>query len=392
MKKLLCILLCLTMVLSLAACSMGGGEDTDQGTKPTDETQAETVKAEDEIYRDGSAEAGAQKFIKSLLKADYKTALTCFDIPAETPYFTAADVEWYLPRSGYAEILDISYTDYTVYVEKEYANSELAKCKVTINDKNSESKKQFTINMHLSTTNKWGVADSGFYFEEYYLAVPGGKTVVKLNDNIVPESLKCDTFGNEALKDLYKLEYVGKSEKTFTVSSETYDTVTEKIFPQENNAEAPYVIYVYYTEDNAYETVGKLWNGYYSAVMNDLAASELTHTISTTADQKTAEMLLNSMKAMINKAQCSGYQLLNVKACNSKEFKSEYLSSDKVLLHFNYTLSWIDNSNPEAPSSKSMNYHDVILLNLKENKFTIQETLQKNNVFNYKNSEMNEKN
>lgn len=210
MKKLVCILLCLAMVFSLSACNMGDTTESEpENTNPTDTTETtEPAKAEDDIYRTGSAEAEAQKFIKSLLKADYKPALTCFDTPAETPYFTAADVEWYLPRSGYADILDIAYTDYTVYVEKEYANSELAKCKVTISDKNSDAKKQFTINMHLSTANKWGVADSGFYFEEYYLAVPGGKTIVKLNDNQIPETSKCDTFGNEALKDLYKLEFV----------------------------------------------------------------------------------------------------------------------------------------------------------------------------------------
>ena len=367
---------------------MSEDENKPTGDEQTTET---TAPAEDEIYREGSAEAEAQKFIKSLLKADYKTALTCFDIPEETPYFTAKDVAWYLPRSMYADILDIGYTNYTVYVEREYANSELAKCKVTINDKDSESKKQFTINMHLSNSNKWGVESSGFYLEEYYLAVPGGNTIVKLNENQVDNSTKHDKFGPEGLKDLYKFEYVGKSEKTFVISAEGYNTVTEKVFPEENSVDKPYTISVYYTEDKAYETISKIWDGYYSAVLNDLSASELSHTISLTADQKTAEMLLTAMKAMINKETCSGYQLMNVKECNSKEFKSEYLASDKVLLHFNYTLSWVDNSNAESPSNRSMNYHDSILLDVKDGKFTIHEALQQNNMFSYKNAELNEK-
>ena len=137
---------------------------------------------------------------------------------------------------------------------------------------------------------------------------------------------------------MYKLEYVGKSEKTFAVSSETFDTVTKKVFPEETSAENPYVIAIYYTDEKAYETLGKIWEGYYSAVLNDLQASELSHTISTTADQKTAELLLTSMKTMINKAACSNYQLLNLRECNGKEFKSEYLASDTILLHFNYTF------------------------------------------------------
>ena len=113
-KKIICLLLCFTCVLSLVAC--GGKDEPTTPTEPSTNTQpsepvteppveTETAPEKDDDvveYREGSVEYVAQSFIKNLITGDFEAALRNFAVPTETPYFPAVDVEWYLPRSNYA--------------------------------------------------------------------------------------------------------------------------------------------------------------------------------------------------------------------------------------------------------------------------------------------------
>lgn len=391
-KKTICMLLCLCMVVCLTACM--GDDKTPDETEPTNETQT-TENPSDETkptkpndgsyesdeYRKGSAEDVAQRFIKSLMAADYETALRCFDVPEKTPFFTKEDVEWYLPRSNYAELLDLKFEDYTITVDKRDAVAENAICDVTIKDGASDKSKMFRLPMHLDKNNKWGVKDNGFYLDEYYVVAPGGKTIL-LVDGADATDFEAGKFGEAQYQYLYKLQNVGKSEKTLSISSTNFASIDTTVYPTLNTKDEPLKLAAIYTDTKALDTLSNIWNEMYDGVLNNKSYSEMVHLLSPSAEPAIAQACVNGIKQMLSEGKCYDFAISKMWYCAPTEgFETKWLSSDKLQVCFNYSLIWTyDGDSIWEPEQESMTKYDTIILHYDGEKFTL-DTISTNNTF-----------
>lgn len=391
-KKIICVLLCLCMVLGLSAC-MGNDENPDttdstSDTQPTENPSEGTQPTnpdggdyESEEYRKGSAEDVAQRFIKSLIALDYETALRCFDVPTETPFFTKEDVEWYLPRSNYAELLDLKFENYTVTVDKRDAVSETAICDVTIKDGASDKSKMFRLPMHLDKNNKWGVKDNGFYLDEYYVVAPGGKTIL-LVDGEDATDFVVGKFGQSQYQCLYKLQNVGKSEKTLSISSTNFASIDTKIYPTLNKKDEPLKLVASYVDSKALDTLSNTWNEMYDGVLNNKTYSEMVHLLSPTAEPAIAQTCMSGIKQMLGEGSCHDFAISKMWYCSPTDgYETMWLSSDKLQVCFNYSLIWTYEAGAIwGPEQESMTKYDIIILHYDGEKFTL-DTISTNNTF-----------
>lgn len=410
-KKILCFGLCFVMILGLVACSNNGDtppaqdtgkdvlidnsnneQDTEVNTEVNENTEATENKKEDNhnninkenTYRENTPEYVAQKFFENLLTNDYETALTCFNGSAETPFFTGADIEWYLPRSDYADILSLNYENYVVSAYTQDSASGRAECIVHVEDENSESGWTFKLHLKLNNKNEWIIDDEDFYIKDYYLVVPGG-SVVTIDGVEVSNNYEHDKYGSTRLRQLYKIDCIGKSEKLFAVNAEsTFGTIEENLYPVTNDIEEPYVINVYYIETEGYKALGDLWIAFYNGFKEGKTYSDMLHLLSPTADPKTAEVIMSSIEQLTENGDCYDFIISNVNEMADPEWKSEYLTTNIITMAFNYTINWTEN-HAWGPEPQTMNNYDNLLIYYDGTNWTVHENSY-NQFFGYLNS------
>ena len=387
-KKIICMLLCLATVFSLTACGLLGGKDNTDTTEPAVATtpdggennpteEGKPVEDNNNDYREGSVEDVAQTFVNSLIKADYETALKCFNVPSETPYFTVADIEWYLPRSSYADVADITY-EYDVTVNKIDSEAETATCEVIVRAKDSDKSKTFTLNMALDKTNKWGVKDNEFYLDEYYVVAPGGDAVLTVNGVDASENYD-SKFGTSQNQHLYKLTFVGKSEKTLAVSHKNFETDEEKVYPVTNTAEEPLKLVVEYDDEAALTAMKEIWMEFYQAAVDGKAYSEMVHLLSPSANAEMAKGIMDGLTDIIDEGNCHDFAITKMTYAAQKDGQhTKWLASDKLQISFNYSLSWIVDG--FGGGNEDMNYYDIVILHFDGEKFTL-DTNVENHIF-----------
>lgn len=387
MKKIICMVLCIVMVLSLSACGLLGGKSdtkdpTTNNTQTENPTENPTGSVENlgEDYRENSVEWVAQQFIASLIKADYKAALRHFAVPAETPYFTEADVEWYLPRSNYAEVMDVNYAEYTVTVDKGNSTADTANCTVIVADKASEKTKTFDLYLTLDKNNKWGVKDNNFYLDEYYVVAPGGEA--KLTVNGVDATDDYDSkFGTSQYQYLYKLTFVGKSEKTLAVSHKNFATDEEKVYPTANTAEEPLKLVVEYDDEAALTAMKELWMEFYQAQVDGKSYSDMIHLLSPSADPALAQGVMSGISGMLDNGDRKDFAITKMWYAAQKEGQqTKWLASDKLQIAFNYDMTWMQAGLIGGFSPKDQTYWDVVVLHYDGEKFTLDRNTQ-NHIF-----------
>ena len=391
-KKIICMLLCFATIFSLTACGMFGGKEETPETPDTTEPIVDTQPDENNTqpteeskpvvdvgdYREGSVEYVAIDFIKSLIAEDYETALRNFAVPAETPFFTVADVEWYLPRSNYADILDINYEEYAITAVAEKEEAEKATCEVTVQDKASDKSKTFNLTLTLDKYNKWGVKDNGFYLNEYYVVAPGGNAKLTV-DGVNATDYQDSKFGTTQYQYVYKLTYVGKSEKTFAVSHANFDKDEEKVFPVANTLEEPMKLVVEYDKDAAADAMRAIWMECYQAAVDGKTYSDLVHLLSPSADPAMAQGIMNGLNDIIDGGNCHDFVITKIQYAAQKDGQhTKWLASDKLQISFNYSLSWVVDG--FGGGQEDMNNWDVVILHYDGEKFTL-DTLVNNHIF-----------
>lgn len=392
MKKILCFILCIVTVLSLTACGILSDEpdttDPTTSTKPTEnsgditkpsDSTNPTIPSNGDEYGEKTVEYAAQQFIKNLIEAKYDVALRYFNVPAETPYFTANDVEWYLPRSNYADVENIKYEKYTITVEANKKNSESATCVVTVKDANSEKNKIFNLNMVMDNTNKWGVQDNDFYLEEYYVVAPGGNAILTVNGIDASDDYE-DKYGSYKYRALYKLNYVGKSEKLIAVSSDNFESYEEKIYPVQNTQDNPQNIFVEDENQVALDYLKSTWAEVYQAVLDKTPYSNMVHLLSPQADPALAQIMMTGVDIMRKGGTNHSFKIVEMSFCTNDDWKSHWLADNKLCVCFNYTLNWVEDLSYASPKSRTMKYFDKIVLHYDGTNFTI-DSLSSENAF-----------
>ena len=236
MKKIFVITLAGLLAFSMTACGDKAPEkdpvDTESSIVDTTVDNSESkpdVEIEDSVTKEDSEEVTeegvkltksqqvAYDFAKAIQTGDYETAMGMIDIK-DTTFLTAADLEWFIPRSDFSDIQD---TDYALV--EATSNGDKVRDVVTLNLKPVS----VDVTVALNDDNEWKVEFNDFFIENWTLEVP--KNVkIKLND-IEIASTYLDS--KEENVDIYILPAVANRKATVIATSSVYGDFTMEVTP-----------------------------------------------------------------------------------------------------------------------------------------------------------------
>lgn len=303
MKKLLAMLLALTVLLSMAACGKSkeeqnapditlpdGIEDLvdpeQENTTPAEEKglRSETFVIPDtDAEQEGSIDLAsrnymqvAMNFVAAIAQNYYTSALTGFDVE-ESPFITAEDIAYAVPRSTFKGIANYSGKEVYLFVNEDEStsNDETAYVVVELRTTDDAILNSYTLGLRLNKDNKWTVVDSDFYETDYYITVPGNVTLY-INDTEVSKDLIDHKDGYGEYMDCYKIPLIGKSVKTLKVVCDAFEEQVEAV-PATNNSEEPFRVDHNLTDtelNDALNATKTLWESLYNDYINGVPEAE----------------------------------------------------------------------------------------------------------------------
>ena len=236
MKKIFVITLAGLLAFSMTACGDKAPEkdpvNTESSIVDTTVDNSESkpdVEIEDSVTKEDSEEVTeegvkltksqqvAYDFAKAIQTGDYEAALGMINIKDAT-FLSAADLEWFIPRSDFSDIQD---TDYALV--EATSNGDKVRDVVTLNLKPVS----VDVTVALNDDNEWKVEFNDFFIENWTLEVP--KNVkIKLNDvEIASDYLDL----KEENTDVYVLPAVANKKATITATSTVYGDFTMEVTP-----------------------------------------------------------------------------------------------------------------------------------------------------------------
>lgn len=342
-KRILAIVLCFCLVFTLAGCNISSSKSGNEETKSVDFVNS---------LKRTSASDVAEGFIESLINKNYGTAVILLGSDSGNPFFTGTDIEWYLPRSNYANIekfQDIKYTtDVTETESGTSSNTAIIDVSVSEKGKKDGEFETFTVNLVRDDSNNWLVNAPEFYVENWHFATPGGDTNVFIDDNDILSQefssfVESKTFGNSGLRKERTISIIGKSPKIITLKAEEgFGTAEFNVSPTENTADEPYDCCVKLTDETAYTSIENIWNNCYKDICDGKQASDLIKYISKSADTNVSTIMYNGISSNDNilSGKNSNFICSNVRACSSEDYSSQYLTDKIVCVWFNYNMRW----------------------------------------------------
>lgn len=349
-KTALLVVFCLLASVCLTAC--GGKEVIESGAGKIETNTVENAKK--------SANDTAEIFVQSLLKSDFDSALTAMCMPAGS-FVTAADIEWYLPRSSFSDILDIDYETYTVSSDKKTGKTEIANINVivTSTEKTENGAEPETtsigVPVQLNDQNEWFVNASDFYFTNFTFRTAGKGTTVKVNGTEVDEKyISNKTAGDLGLAYEYTLPYIGKQDAVISISSENFD-YEQKLTPVSNNADSDVesVFAEASDTDEILKFIKDSWNNGYKESLGGASASDFQKYISSDADTTVSQAMYDGYHALVKPnsglSSDADYDHLLTQCLPSDQSKANWVTGDTLYIPFKYELTW---------TYKLANYHE----------------------------------
>ena len=165
-----------------------------------------------------------KKFVEALASGDYNKALSYLNVDVTKSFLVSSDIEFALPRSSFADVVNVNATDFTFTTEIDKLLSDSAICIVSVHDNhNADNTRMFSVSVVLNDENKWIVDSSDFYYTNYSFRTAGGNTTVIVNDKPLSGEFCTSTLaGTTGLAKDYTLPYVGKNEIEVTIISDNY--------------------------------------------------------------------------------------------------------------------------------------------------------------------------
>ena len=314
MKKLLAMLLALTMLLSLVSCgkdtkekqdapditppdgiedildSDSDEEDTSStGKEDTSSTEEKELRSKTFVIPDTDAEQEgsidlasrnymrvALNFVAAIAQNYYTSAIAGFDIE-ESPFITAEDIAYAVPRSTFKDIANFAGKEVYLLVDEEAStsNDETAFAVVEMRTNDDEVLNSYNLNLRLNKDNKWTVVDSNFYETDYYVAAPGNVTLY-INDTEVSKELFDHKVSYNGYMDCYKIPLIGKSVKNLKIVCETFEEQVEAV-PATNNSEDPFSVNCFLVDtelNDALNATKTLWESLYNDYINGVPEAE----------------------------------------------------------------------------------------------------------------------
>lgn len=361
-KQFIAACLCICLVSAFVGCT--GVKQTETENKSSTSLKINQMKETDV----------AETFIESLINNDYNSSGFLLGVTEENPFFTAKDVEWYVPRSSFANTEKFSDIKYKISDVTVSNSGDVATVQVSVVEKGNDDgiSETFTVPLIRDNENKWFVNSPDFYVENWNFVTPGGDTQVVIDGKEIPSSTEIKIFGSAGLRREYSISRIGKSEKTITVTAEnSFGSQEFKVNPTANSADEPYVCTVKLTDDKAYQAICDIWNNCYKDVCEGKQASDLVKYISENADTNITNIMYNGIKNdAINSGTsgCSNYICSNVRACSGEDYYSQYLTDKISSVYFNYDMNWYYNL---AGWDQSMKNSTNLLLSFENGEYKI---------------------
>lgn len=334
LRKILSGILVGTLCFSLTGCSIGKSSEKDITNSDGEGIKIMQTKAEDV----------AETFIDSLINEDYTRAGILLGTGSENSFFTSKDVEWYLPRSNFANTEKFKEAKYEITIVENSNDGTTSDITATVKTKSKDSiTEKFKISLVRDNENKWFINSPDFYIENWNIVTPGGDTKVTIDNKHFSEEIEVKAYGSTGLRKEYTVEKIGKSEKTIKLIAENGFGEREfKVNPTENTLEEPYLCTVKLSDETPYKELEKIWNDCYKDICDGKQASDLISYISESADTNVATIMYNGISGADNSGsgKYSNFICSNVRPCSSADYMSHYLTDKVILLSFNYDMSW----------------------------------------------------
>lgn len=228
------------------------------------------------------SEACAYQLVHDLQQGDYAAAMSCLNIE-DTTFITAENLEWYIPRSDYKNVVD-SVGEITV-VSSEGGNT-IDRVLVSVGGNT------VSVDTFLNDDNEWKAVIGGFYIGDWSIKVPGD-SVVYINDVEVPKTMKT---GTEDLQDLYTLPAVPNKVLSVKITGPVFGDVVKEVLPVFSNEPTP--VWVSPASEDS-DTLFSLLKDMLNAIHEDYEAgktpAELSKYISSMADPQLAQRVWDSI-------------------------------------------------------------------------------------------------
>lgn len=287
----------------------------------------------------------AETFVSSLVNKNFEVSAKLLGASDDTPYFTAGDVEWYVPRSEFSSV-EKFHDIKTEITAKETNNSgSNATVNIDLKEKGKEdSKESLKVLLVRDNNNKWFVNSPDFYISDWHFVTPGGDTKVFIDGKEISSSVEAKAYGSTGLRKEYTISRIGKAEKEITVTAKnSFGEQKFKVNPTANSSEEPYICQVKLTDDKAYQSICDIWNNCYKDICDGKQASDLLKYVSPKADSNLTSQIYNGIKEQalgMGAKGCNSFVCSNVRACSGENYTSQWLSDKVVSVHFNYDMSW----------------------------------------------------
>lgn len=333
-------LLALTLVSSFTACN--GGE------KSNPQVQGSQVS---EAVNNSTPEGVAETFVKALIEKDFKTALSCFGFNDNESFVTEDDIEFYLPRSSFADVSQVNLEEYKLFVEKSNTTKDTALCDVVAEkgDGKNITLKNITVSTSLNKENNWVVNAREFYNTNYTFCTAGGDTEVTVNGKKLSDELCTNhTAGSvTGLAKEYTLPYVGKKDIEVSLSCDNY-TYTATLSTSSDNSvgEQDRVFKTASSEEisKCVNSVKDIWNGVCKDYKSGKKSSDLITYLSSDADSDICSQIYDGMEQLhknnsgVESDRDDNFKLTQCKA--PEDSGVFWLTDDKIMVNFDYELTW----------------------------------------------------
>lgn len=316
----------------------------------------------------------AEGFAESLIKSDFVTARTLLYAPEDSVFFTEKDVEWYMPRSQFAEFVNHidDAQEYKLNAQEVKTDGSQSSYKVTATDK-EDNAVSLTLNLQMDNNNKWFVFADEFYVSDWHFVTPGGDTKVTIDGMALSDSIKSTTYGSQGLRKLYTIPCIGKSEKKILLSAEKgFGNKEIAVNPMTNSDGEPFACTVEATDEKLYQGIADLFNACSELVEQGKTASDFMPYVSTKADTNVATAMFDGIKKAGGalSGDQSGFRCSNVRPCSDAEWKSYYLTDTIVYAAFNYNMTWNYKLMSISRVETMQNYADLII-DTSDSKYTV---------------------
>lgn len=359
LKKILAILLTGLMLFGVVGCSLKPSSDV-SGI----ENGSDTLVAGKKINQAKPGKV-ANGFTEALIKGDFATIRELIYTDGDDTFFTAKDVEWYMPRSAFADFTAKVNDDqqYKVVSQELKTTGSQSSYRVTATDKDDNAI-SLLLNLQLNNENKWFVLADEFYVANWHFVTPGGETKVLIDGTILPDAVKNTSYGSQGLRKLHTIDCIGKSEKKIELSAEKgFGNKEFAVNPMSNSEEDPLVCTVDVTDEKIYQGIADLFNSCSELVEQGKSASDLMPFVSLKADTNVANAMFSGIKNAGSSlsGKLSGFRCSNVRPCSDPDMKSYYLTDTVAYVAFNYNMTWNYKLMNYTKTENMQNYAELVI-------------------------------